>query len=75
MPEIAHAFSRVLGHKVSYRRISWPELRLSTGAEIEVMTRWFDAVGYDVDIEALRQEFPWLQDFDDYLDGRKWTAQ
>ena len=32
------------------------------------MVRWFDEVGYDVDVDELRREFPWLVRFDDYLE-------
>lgn len=75
MTEIAAAFSRVLGHRVSYRQIDWTDLRRRDGPEVEAMVRWFDAGGYDVDIDALRREFPWLQDFNDYLHGRTWAPK
>jgi hypothetical protein len=26
------------------------------------MERWFETTGYDVDVSALRKEFPWLTD-------------
>lgn len=75
MAELAVAFGRVLGRDVSYRQISWAELRQQTNAENEMMKRWFDAVGYDVNVKALRREFPWMQSLDDYLRGRNWNTQ
>jgi hypothetical protein len=31
------------------------------------MMRWFDRVGYDVDVPALRADYPWMVEFEDYL--------
>jgi uncharacterized protein YbjT (DUF2867 family) len=67
MPEIALALGRTFGRDVSYQRLNWTDLRPRISAENEAMKRWFDAAGYDVDIRALRREFPWMLTFDEYL--------
>jgi hypothetical protein len=38
------------------------------------MYRWFEDVGYDVDIAALRKEFPFLQKLDDVLQQQDWKG-
>ncbi len=40
----------------------WDVFEKEAGPEITAMVRWFEKVGYDVDVPALRQEFPWLMD-------------
>jgi len=39
------------------------------------MFRWFEDVGYDADIEALRPMHPDLADFDAYLDRAGWRER
>ena len=44
------------------------------GEEYAVMYRWFNDVGYEADIAALRQEHPKLTDFERYLRGHGWEG-
>jgi hypothetical protein len=37
--------------------------------ELRTMFRWFKTDGYKVDIEALRKEYPELQDFRGWLEN------
>jgi uncharacterized protein YbjT (DUF2867 family) len=67
MTEIAEAFSRAAGREVRYRQVPWDEFEKRAGHEITVMYRWFQDVGYHVDIGALRQELPSLTSFDRWL--------
>jgi uncharacterized protein YbjT (DUF2867 family) len=64
MTEIAEAFSRSVGREVRYRQVPWDAFEERAGHEITVMYRWFQDVGYHVDIPALRQELPSLTSFD-----------
>ena len=68
MTELAGLFSKVLDRPVPYQRLSWDDYEKNSGEEMTVMVRWFDEVGYDVDVDELRREFPWLVRFDDYLE-------
>jgi hypothetical protein len=67
MTEIAEAFSRAAGREVRYRQVPGDEFEKRAGHEITVMYRWFQDVGYHVDIGALRQELPSLTSFDRWL--------
>lgn len=71
MTELAQAFSRVTGKDVRYMQVPWEQFEHQAGPEMTKMYRWFDEVGYHVDIAALRQEHPDLMPFDRWL-NRNW---
>jgi len=74
MPEIAEAFGRVAGREVGYYQVPWDQFEEQMGEEYAVMYRWFDEVGYEADVEALRWEHPGLIDFEGYLRGHGWES-
>jgi uncharacterized protein YbjT (DUF2867 family) len=74
MPEIAEAFGRVAGRKVGYYQVPWDQFEEQMGEEYAVMYRWFNDVGYEADVEALRREHPGLIDFEGYLRGHGWEG-
>src|SRR5207247_1410085 len=51
-------FARVLGRPVKFRRLPMPVVRLVLGKEFFQMFRWFNAGGYQADVEALRRQYP-----------------
>lgn len=57
MPEVASILSENLGEQVKYVRLEMDEFRNIMGDEYANMMEWFNRVGYDVDIEALRQNY------------------
>ena len=61
MTETAAAFSRVLGRDVEHVQVPWDVFEEQSGEEMTVMYRWFEDVGYDADIEALRETHPGLR--------------
>jgi uncharacterized protein YbjT (DUF2867 family) len=67
--ELRDLLVRVLGRPVELRRESWDDYEARNGEEMTAMMRWFDEVGYGVDVAALRAEYPWLVRFEDYLRG------
>ena len=71
MTGIAQAFATASGRDVHYRQVPWDEFEKQAGHEITVMYRWFQDVGYHVDIGALRQELPSLTSFEHWLNN-KW---
>lgn len=73
MTGIAQAFSTAIGREVRYRQIPWDEFEKKAGHEMTVMNRWFQDVGYHVDIGARRQELPSLTSFERWL-NTKWHA-
>jgi uncharacterized protein YbjT (DUF2867 family) len=74
VPEIADVFSRVIGRPVRYHQVPWDEYRKAAGEEYYKMFRWFNEVGYDADIAALRTEYPALTTFEQYLRGSGWEG-
>lgn len=66
--DTARVLSGAVGREVRYQQVPWDQFEQRAGHEMTVMFRWFEAVGYHVDLAALRQEHPnlltlerWLQ--------------
>ena len=74
MLELAETFGRVLGRKVEYVQVSWEEFREAYGEDLAVMYEWFEEVGYEADIGALREEYPGLTTFEVYLRKHGWEG-
>ncbi len=74
MPQIAQTFSRVIGREVSYYQVPWDQFEEQMGEEYAVMYRWFNDVGYEADIAALKEEYPELTTFEQYLRGHGWEG-
>ena len=74
MPEIAETFGRVIGKEISYYQVPWDQFEEQMGEEGAVMYRWFNEVGYEADIAALRQEYPALTTFERYLRSHGWAG-
>jgi uncharacterized protein YbjT (DUF2867 family) len=72
MPEIAGTLSRVIGHNVDYFQVPWEGFEEQMGEEYAVMYRWFNDHGYEANIAALRDEYPGLASFEQYLRGHGW---
>lgn len=65
----------VLGHEIRYQEIPLDAVRQQS-EEVAVMYEWFDRVGYDADVAALRREFPdvgW-HTFADWARQQDWSA-
>ena len=74
MTETAEAFSRVLGRDVEHVQVPWDAFEEQSGEEMTVMYRWFEDVGYDADIEALREAHPGLQRLEPFLREHGWDT-
>ena len=74
MTETAAAFSRVLGRDVEHVQVPWDVFEEQSGEEMTVMYRWFEDVGYDADIEALRETHPGLQRLEPFLREHGWDT-
>jgi uncharacterized protein YbjT (DUF2867 family) len=74
MPEIAETFGRVIGGEISYYQVPWDQFEEQMGEEGAVMYRWFNEVGYEADIAALRREYPELTTFERYLRSHGWEG-
>jgi uncharacterized protein YbjT (DUF2867 family) len=74
MPEMAETFGRVIGREVSYYQMPWNQFEEQMDEEVTVNYRWFNDVGYEADIAALRQEYPELTTFERYLRSHGWEG-
>ena len=72
MSQVAETFSRVTGRDVSYFQVPWDRFRKTMGEDFTVMNRWFNDVGWEVDISALRREYPELSTLEQYLRTHDW---
>ena len=73
MQQVAQTFSRVIGRQVGYVQMPWEQFEKAMGEEITAMNKWFNNVGYEADIPALRQEYPELTTFEEYLRRHGWS--
>ena len=73
MPEIAAAFSHVLGQPVNYQQIPFAAFEQQAGEEVTIMYRWFENVGYKADFAQLKRDFPALTNFESYLRSGNWA--
>ncbi len=65
--DIAHMLSGAIGREVQYQQVPWEQFDKQTSEDYGLMFRWFDNVGYSVDISALRQDHPNLLTFEHWL--------
>lgn len=70
--EIARTFSQVTGREVEYVQVSWDEFEEQQGEEMTIMEKWFENVGYSVDVDELRSKYPWLVTLEQYLKENGW---
>jgi uncharacterized protein YbjT (DUF2867 family) len=74
MQRVAETLSHVLGRSVKYVQVPWDQFRQNAGEEMTKMYRWFQDVGYRVDITALRREYPNLSTLEKVLRQQDWKA-
>lgn len=74
MAQMAETFGRVTGWPVSYVRVPWEEFREKAGEEVASMYRWFEEEGYEAEMGTLREEYPELTTFGQYLRAHGWEG-
>jgi len=67
LSELMAVLGKAVGKPVEQVQISWEDYEKDAGDEMTIMVRWFNDTGYNVDVEALRAEYPWMVRFEDYL--------
>ena len=72
--EIARVFSQITGREVKFVQTSWDEFEEQQGPEMTIMEKWFENVGYNVDVDTLRSQYPWLSSLEQYSKG-KWLVE
>ncbi|HWN67680.1 MAG TPA: NmrA/HSCARG family protein [Haliangium sp.] len=73
--EQADILSEVLGRPIRYQEVPLDALRQQS-EEMALMYEWFDRVGYDADILALRETYPEVgwHTFEDWVRKQDWQA-
>jgi hypothetical protein len=74
MPQVAELFTRLLGRRVNYVQVPWEQFRQNTTEEMSRMYRWFNDVGFHVDIASLRKEYPALATLEKALRQEDWSS-
>lgn len=72
MPQVAETFGRVIGREVSYYQVPWDQFREMMGEEMAGMYEWFNEVGYEADIPALRGEHRGIESLEGHLRTHGW---
>jgi len=67
LAELTTIMSEVFGRPVEHVQVPYDQFAEAVGHEIANMYRWFAEAGYDVNIEALRSEYPELTTVREYL--------
>jgi uncharacterized protein YbjT (DUF2867 family) len=75
MKQVAEGFSRVLAKPVQYVQVPWDEFEKQMGEELTIMYRWFEEIGYTIDLAELRSIHPDLMTFDRWLNLQGWDYQ
>jgi uncharacterized protein YbjT (DUF2867 family) len=73
MTEIAADFSKAADRPVEYKQLPWDQFEQHMGHELAIMWKWFQEVGYHIDVSALRRERPSLISFEQWLQSH-WRA-
>jgi len=72
LAELAETFGAVLDRDVSYTRMPLEEYLETFPKPIRPLFRWYDEVGYVVNTAALREQYPQLLTFEQYLRDTGW---
>jgi len=65
--EYADLLTVTMGLDVHHQQITWDAYEAEAGDEMTMMTRWFDQIGYDVDVESLRLRYAGLLTYEQFL--------
>ena len=57
MPDVAAQLSKVTGRSIQFRALPLEEAEAAIGDDLATMFRWFNEVGYQINVAALKQTF------------------
>ncbi len=74
MPEVATLLSQALGRAVTFQPVPEDQVEATMGHDYALMFRWFNEVGYGVDVPALEKQWgiP-LSKFKDVVANASWA--
>jgi uncharacterized protein YbjT (DUF2867 family) len=65
-------FSAVMGQPVQYNRLPLDTFLSALPKPLRPLFRWYDEVGYEADVDGLRQQLPQLSTLRQYLQSNGW---
>lgn len=65
-------FSEVMGQEIAYNQLPLDEYLATMPKPLRPLFRWYDEVGYEVDVEAYRSRYPQLVTLEQYLRANGW---
>ena len=73
-PQVATMLTHALGHRVAFRQIPDEQAATAVGHDMALRYKWFNEVGFDVDIHALEQTYGIrLTKFSEVLANEEWA--
>ena len=72
LAEYVDELSYSIGLDIHHQQISWESFENQAGEEMTLMTRWFDEKGYGIDVAALREQYPNLKTYREFLREIDW---
>ena len=74
--DVVAILSRVTGRPLHYYQVPLDVIRQHMGEDMAKMYEWFDRVGFSIDLEALRREFPDVafHSFESWAKNQDWGA-
>jgi len=67
LARICEVLTEITGRPVEPDEVSWADYESLAGGEMATMSRWLDAVGYNVDVAALRKRQPGMITMEEFL--------
>ena len=73
-PQVAEMLSKALGHQVVFKQIPDDQAEKAVGRDMALMYKWFNRVGYAVDIHELEQTYGIrMTKFSEVLANEQWA--
>jgi len=70
--DLVEVFSNVMGTPINLEQISWEKWAEDNPASIVELYKWYEDSGFDVDVPALREQYPGLRTFERFLREGGW---
>jgi len=70
--ELAAVFTEVTGSPVEYVQVPWEQWGAGRPAWLVNVYHWYEENGAMVDVASLREQYPGLRTFRNYLKGSGW---